>query len=72
MIEIRLVNGPFKQLEGFWRFEPYENAQCRIIFDLEFEFSNKLMAIAFETIFQQIAHSLVQAFSKPEDVYGPR
>lgn len=24
MIEIRLVHGPFKRLEGFWRFEPFE------------------------------------------------
>ena len=73
MIEIRLINGPFKHLEGFWRFEPYEESHCRVIFDLEFEFSNKLLAIPFEPIFQQIAHSLVHAFSKrAEHVYGQR
>ncbi len=31
MIEIKLLDGPFRQLEGFWRFEPVGNG-CQITF----------------------------------------
>ena len=34
MIEIRLVDGPFSHLEGFWRFDPINGNGCLISFDL--------------------------------------
>jgi ribosome-associated toxin RatA of RatAB toxin-antitoxin module len=70
MIEIRLINGPFKHLEGFWRFEPQEPNFSLVKLDLEFEFTNKLLALAFGGVFNQVANSLVDAFSKrAEEVY---
>lgn len=70
MIEIRLVDGPFRQLEGFWRFDELEVKLCRITLDLEFEFSNRLLEMAFGTVFQQIVTKLVDSFCKrAEDVY---
>jgi len=70
MIEISLLNGPFKNLEGFWRFENFENG-CKVSLDLEFEFSNKLLGMAFGPVFNQVANALVDAFSKrAEAVYG--
>ncbi len=72
MIEIKLLDGPFQQLEGFWRFESTDTG-CRVIMDLEFEFSNKLIALAFGPIFNQIASTLVEAFCKrATEVYGSR
>ena len=73
MIEIRLINGPFKHLEGFWRFENLDPHGCKILFDLEFEFINKLMSLTIEPIFNQIANSLVDAFcQRAVELYGPR
>lgn len=70
MIEIRLVDGPFRQLEGFWKFESLESKLCRVTLDLEFEFSNKFLEIAFGSVFQQITHHLIDAFGKrAEEVY---
>jgi len=70
MVEIRLLDGPFRQLEGFWKFETVEQG-CRITLDLEFEFSNKLLALAFGPVFNQVAKTLVEAFSKrAEQIYG--
>lgn len=70
MIEIRLLDGPFRQLEGFWRFEATEQG-CRVSLDLKFEFSNKLLGLAFGPVFQQAIVSLVEAFSKrAKQVYG--
>ena len=73
MIEIRLLNGPFKQLEGFWRFEALPDDGCKVTLDLEFEFSSKLLALAFGPIFHQVVNTLVDAFDKrARDVYGDR
>lgn len=72
MIEIRLLDGPFHHLEGFWQFEEAkDNAGCQIILNLEFEFSNKLIGLAFGPVFHQVATTLVGAFHKrAEQIYG--
>ena len=70
MIEVRLVEGPFKHLEGFWLFEPVGENLCKIILDLEFEFTNNLISFAIGPIFQQIANTLVEAFcERAKEVY---
>ena len=71
MVEMRLEKGPFKHLEGFWRFDPLGERACKVSLDLDFEFSNKLIGMAMGPIFSQIANSLVDAFSKRAvEVYG--
>lgn len=71
MIEMRLINGPFKHLEGFWRFEEQQQESCLVRLDLEFELANKIMGFAFGAVFNQVANSLVEAFTKRADeVYG--
>lgn len=74
MIEIRLLEGPFKHLEGFWRFQPTQQPKgCIITLDLEFEFAGRLISMAFAPIFNQIANSLVDAFTKRAiALYGPQ
>lgn len=71
MIEMRLVEGPFRQLEGFWRFHALREDACKVTLDLDFEFSNRLVAMAFGKVFTQIANTLVDAFVKrAEQVYA--
>ena len=73
MIEVRLIEGPFRRLEGFWRFDSLEAGACKVSLDLEFEFSNKLVEAAIGPVFQQIAASLVDAFVKRAgEIYGKR
>jgi len=70
MIEIRLVNGPFQLLEGFWRFESLSESSSEVSLDLEFEFINRLVGFAFEPVFHPIANNLVDAFcERAKDVY---
>ena len=70
---MRLVEGPFRQLEGFWRFETLGEKGCKILLDLEFEFSNRILKLTVGPIFDQIANTLVDAFCKRAiDVYGKR
>lgn len=70
MIEIRLVDGPFNHLEGFWRFDPLEIGS-KISLDLEFEFAGKLFSIMLGPIFEQVTDKMVDAFcDRAEAIYG--
>lgn len=70
LIEIRLLDGPFRQLEGFWSFESLPEG-CLISLNLEFEFSSKLISMMFSPIFNPIANRLVEVFTQRADVvYG--
>jgi ribosome-associated toxin RatA of RatAB toxin-antitoxin module len=72
MIEITLVHGPFRQLEGFWLFHEEGQSACTVQLDLEFEFSSKILSMAFAPVFHQVANTLVDAFAKRAQVlYGP-
>lgn len=71
MIEMRLVDGPFRMLEGFWRFDDLGESGCKVSLDLEFEFSGKLVALAMGPVFSQIANTLVDAFcERARKLYG--
>ncbi len=73
MIEIRLVEGPFKCLEGFWRFDALGEDGCKVSFDLEFEFASRMLSMVVGPVFSQIADSLVDSFHKRAvEVYGKR
>ncbi|HCA89550.1 MAG: ubiquinone-binding protein [Legionellaceae bacterium] len=70
MIEIRLVDGPFKHLQGFWRFDEVDRG-CRIVFDLEFEFAGRMFSMLLGPIFEQITDKMVDAFCmRAEKLYG--
>lgn len=73
-IEIRLVDGPFRKLHGFWRFTPLKRENtCKVELDLEYVFDSGLMSIAARPVFAQIANSLVDAFTRRAvEVYGER
>ena len=71
MIEVRLVEGPFHLLEGFWHFESLAENGCKVILNLEFEFAGRLISFAFGPVFHQMANTLVDAFCKrAKVVYG--
>lgn len=70
-IEMQLVEGPFKYLNGVWKFEPLGEHGSRVSLDLEFEFSNKLLAMTFGPFFNKMAGSLVDSFiQRAQKVYG--
>ena len=73
MIDIRLLEGPFKRLEGYWRFEPLRADASKVSLDMEFEFASPLLRVAVEPVLKQIANSLVDAFCKRAvELYGKR
>lgn len=70
-IKLHLRDGPFKQLSGLWTFTPLDETACKVELNLEFEFSSKLIEMAFGKIFNQVISSMVTAFTqRAKQVYG--
>ncbi|MDC9500122.1 type II toxin-antitoxin system RatA family toxin [Pseudoalteromonas sp. Angola-18] len=72
-VQLRLVDGPFKTLKGRWHFKALDKKACKVELKLEFEFSSKLIELAFGKIFNDVAKNMVSAFTqRAKDVYGAR
>jgi ribosome-associated toxin RatA of RatAB toxin-antitoxin module len=68
---VRLVEGPFRILDGEWRFTPLAEQACRIDFRLHYEFSSRILEMLVGPVFSYIANTLVDAFVKrAEKLYG--
>ena len=73
MMEIRLLDGPFSHLQGFWRFIPLEERASRISLDLEFEVGNRLVGAVLTPVFSSLANQLVENFHRrAHALYGAR
>lgn len=70
-IAMQLVDGPFKHLRGGWQFQPLSETACKVILQLEFEFSSKLVQFAFGKVFQELTAAMVNSFTeRAKKVYG--
>ena len=70
-MRIHLVDGPFRRLEGLWRFKPLADYACKIEFQLSYEFSSKRFEKVIGPVFSQIANTFVDAFVKrANEVHG--
>jgi ribosome-associated toxin RatA of RatAB toxin-antitoxin module len=68
---MKLVNGPFKHLDGFWRFLPLTEQACKVEFRLSYELSGKLMEKIAGPVFNHIANTFVEVFVKrARNLYG--
>ncbi|MCE0558709.1 MULTISPECIES: SRPBCC family protein [unclassified Motilimonas] len=69
-IIMQLVDGPFKHLRGGWTFTPLDDKACKVALDLEFEFSSKLVEVAFGRVFHDLCHAMIKAFTeRAKEVY---
>ncbi len=70
-MQMKLVEGPFRHLDGTWQFTPLRDDACKIEFDLHYEFSSKLLEKLIGPVFSKIADSFVDSFCRrAEVVYG--
>ncbi len=63
-IELNLVEGPFKELKGVWRFSKLDECACEVSIKLEYEYSNSMVKAVFGVIFNHASSTLVKAFVK--------
>lgn len=70
-INMVLIEGPFKHLDGTWTFKPLRADACKIEFDLQYEFSSRVLEQLIGPVFSMIANSFIDSFCKrAEAVYG--
>jgi ribosome-associated toxin RatA of RatAB toxin-antitoxin module len=70
-IVIRLRSGPFRRLDGTWRFTALGTSGSKVELALGYEFSAGVLGRLIEPVFNRIAYSLVDAFvRRAEEVHG--
>jgi len=61
-IDMRLLEGPFREFSAAWRFTPLGGEAAKIEFSMAYEFTNPLVAKALSPLFANLADSMVEAF----------
>ena len=73
-VDLKLVSGPFSNLDGSWTFTPVGDGTqraCKVDLELRYGFQNLALSALVGPVFDRIAASLVDAFVKrAEQVYG--
>ena len=59
---INLIDGPFKKLEGEWRFIEIEEGSSRIELELNYEFKNFILEKLISPAFSVIANTFIDSF----------
>lgn len=73
MMEIRLLDGPFSYLQGFWSFAALGEQASKITLDLEFEVANRVVATVLTPVFSSVANQMVDSFHRrARALYGER
>ena len=62
LMEIQLKDGPFKHLEGVWRFIALSDEACNFEFMLNYEFANHFLDKLIAPVFSHITNTFVDSF----------
>ena len=63
-IRLGLVEGPFRRLDGVWRFSPLSDRGCKVELRLQYEFSSRMLEKLVGPVFDHVSNTLVDAFAK--------
>lgn len=70
-IELELLGGPFRHLEGAWTFSQLGEMGSKVALELEFDFEHRMTDRLFGTVFEDICGTLVDAFTaRAADLHG--
>jgi len=64
LVEIRLLEGPFRFLESVWSFEESGEDGCRVHFSIEFEFRGMLLGIVASPVFGHACMTMAHMFEE--------
>ncbi len=64
LVEIRLLEGPFRFLESVWSFEERNAESCRVHFSIEFEFKNLMLGLVASPVFGHACMTMAHTFEK--------
>ena len=70
---MRLVEGPFRLLDGRWTFVPIGSAGTRVELEMRFEFASAMAGLLFGRAFEESCGTLVDAFiQRARQLHGRR
>lgn len=61
-IHVVAIKGPFRHLVNNWHFSTISDNSCKINFDVEFEFSSKILTKLIGVIFKEASKKMMKAF----------
>ena len=64
LMQIRLIDGPFKHLSGSWMFNKLDANSCQIELTLEYQFNNVLLETLISPVFNIITNTFIDEFIK--------
>jgi len=72
-IDISLLGGPFRHLQGGWTFSDLGDDGSKVTLKLDFEFESMFVEMMFGAFFEDTCNSLVDAFTRrATEVFGRR
>lgn len=70
-IDFELVDGPFSKLSGKWEFKALGPDACKVIYTMEYAFSNRALEMVVGPVFNRIASSFIDSFTqRAQEIYG--
>ena len=70
-LNIELVSGPFRHLDGLWEFEDVGDDESEVSVTLTFEVVASPLSMVFSMVFEELVRAQVTAFVKrAEAIYG--
>ena len=63
-IDVIHIDGPFRQLENHWRFQPLGEGRCEVDFRVSFEFRSAILERLVGAVFQRAMGRVVTAFEQ--------
>jgi ribosome-associated toxin RatA of RatAB toxin-antitoxin module len=72
-IDVHLLDGPFRLLEGRWDFDPLDGAASRVAVAMRYDFANPFAGLLFGRMVEDVVSALVDAFvRRAREIYGHR
>ena len=71
MIDVQYVDGPLRDLDNRWHFEPLPGGGCRVDFCVDFTFKNRMFEALAGQYFDRAFRKMVAAFEeRAQQLYG--
>ena len=62
IIKIKLESGPFRNLDGYWKFSVIDAHNTTVSLFLEYEFDNRIIELSLKPVFSSIMSSILDSF----------
>jgi ribosome-associated toxin RatA of RatAB toxin-antitoxin module len=70
-LDIELVSGPFRHLDGLWEFDDVGDGECEVSVALTFEVLASPLSMVFSMVFEELVRAQVSAFvHRADTIYG--